>query len=52
MQDSTLGVLYLQHTHEDTPIEVPMAVRITLYFTKSKWTFQKHKELAQKCPVL
>ena len=34
------------------PIEIPMAAKITLYFTKSKWTFQKCKELAQKCPVL
>ena len=33
---------------EVTPIVVPMAVRIALYFTKSQEVFQKRKELSQK----
>ena len=36
----------------DTPIEMPMVAKITLYFTKSKWAFQKHKELSRKYPAL
>ena len=38
--------------HEVTPSLVPVAVRITLFFTKSQAFFQKHKELAQKYQAL
>ena len=38
--------------HEVTPSLVPVAVRITLFFTKSQAVFQKHKELSGKYQAL
>ena len=44
---------FSQHTHTRSHSKIcANGSETTLYFTKSKWTFQKHKELSQKHQAL